>query len=85
VVGDASPVRAAARIQVPVLLIHGEQDPETPMSHSETVNAALVADKVLLIVKGGHCPSLDQTTWATVDSILDRVYPRAASEPNRPQ
>jgi alpha-beta hydrolase superfamily lysophospholipase len=33
----ASPVKAAARIRVPVLLIHGASDKETPPSHSERV------------------------------------------------
>ena len=75
-VDDTSPVKAAARIHVPVILIHGEQDPETPMSHSKEVHAALVAEKRLIIVKGGHCPSLDKDTWTVVDSLLDQVYPR---------
>jgi pimeloyl-ACP methyl ester carboxylesterase len=73
VVDDTSPVKAAARIQVPVILIHGDQDPETPMSHSEKVHAALVAEKRLLIVKGGHCPTFDKNTWAVVDALLNRI------------
>jgi dipeptidyl aminopeptidase/acylaminoacyl peptidase len=40
-VDDVSPVRAAARITVPVLLIHGAADVETPPAHSERVRAAL--------------------------------------------
>jgi len=77
VVDETSPLKAATRTHVPVILIHGDQDPETPMSHSERVHAALTADKRLIIVKGGHCPSLDKNTWAVVDALLDQVFPRA--------
>ncbi|WP_139826240.1 alpha/beta hydrolase family protein [Derxia lacustris] len=36
-----SPVRQAARIQVPVLLLHGKQDTVVPVRHAEAMNAAL--------------------------------------------
>jgi alpha-beta hydrolase superfamily lysophospholipase len=37
---QASPVAAAARIQVPILLIHGPQDLNTPQVHSLRIQAA---------------------------------------------
>src|SRR5206468_1357219 len=40
-VDEVSPVAAAARIAVPVLLIHGALDRDTPPDHSRRVFAAL--------------------------------------------
>jgi pimeloyl-ACP methyl ester carboxylesterase len=49
---DASPLEAAERIRVPVLLIHGQLDHETLPAHSERVLAALHGEKRLLLVPG---------------------------------
>ena len=40
---DLSPARAAARVQTPLLLIHGEADRTIPMHHHERVREALSA------------------------------------------
>jgi uncharacterized protein len=47
---DASSVLAAPAIRVPVLLLHGGKDHETPPRHSQRIFDALVAKKRLLIV-----------------------------------
>jgi uncharacterized protein len=73
-VDEVSPVRAAARIKVPVLVIHGENDRETPAAHSQRVHAALRAPKRLIVVPGaGHNDCLRAEVWREIDSWLDGV------------
>ncbi len=67
-VNAVSPVAAAARITVPVLVIHGATDVETPPSHSERVFAALRGPKRLLLVPDtGHSQSLKTDVWAEIE------------------
>ncbi len=71
-----SPVVAAARITVPVLLIHGADDVETPSDHSQRVLAALAGPKRLMLVAGaGHNYSLGGNVWQEIDAWLERVMP----------
>jgi pimeloyl-ACP methyl ester carboxylesterase len=71
VVNEVSPVRAAARLSIPVLLIHGAVDRETPPAHSERVYQALKEPKrLLLLAKSGHAMSLDEATWRIIDEWL---------------
>jgi uncharacterized protein len=71
--GAVSPVRAAARIHVPVLLVHGEEDGETPVAHSERVFAALAGPRWLRIVPGaGHGDALARV-WAEVEAWISDV------------
>jgi uncharacterized protein len=51
-VAEVSPRLAAARIRVPVLVIHGEQDRETPPAHSQRIYEALAGPRRLLLVLG---------------------------------
>jgi len=69
VVDDVSPVHAASRIKVPVLLIHGAADEDTPADHSRRVFAALAGPKRLLLVPGvGHNRSLSSASvWNEID------------------
>ena len=68
VVDEVSPVHAASRLSIPVLLIHGTADKETTSDHSERVFQALKGRKRLVILpKAGHAPGLDETTWKLVD------------------
>lgn len=54
-VNEVSPVLAAARVRVPVLVIHGEKDHETPPEHSRRVHAAIQTSKRLIVVpNAGH-------------------------------
>jgi uncharacterized protein len=68
-----SPLEAAKRLKVPVLLIHGADDVETLPAHSERVFAALTGPKRLIIVSGsGHNQSLSRRdVWADIDRWLD--------------
>lgn len=65
---DVSPVAAAARIRVPVLVVHGADDRETRPAHSERIYAALPGPKKLLLVPGaGHNDALTADAWRAID------------------
>jgi uncharacterized protein len=52
---EVSPVAAVARAHVPVLLIHGVDDRNIPVRHSETIRAANVRDVSIWEIPGaGH-------------------------------
>lgn len=73
-VDDASPLAAARRITVPVLLIHGAQDTETPPDHSRRVHDALTGSKRLIIVPGaGHNQSLQGAVWGDIEAWIENV------------
>jgi pimeloyl-ACP methyl ester carboxylesterase len=73
-VEEVSPVAAAARIQVPVFLIHGAIDRETPPDHSRRIFDALGGPKRLLILEGaGHNQTLQLSTWTEIENWLDAV------------
>lgn len=74
-VGAVSPEMAARSIRVPVLLIHGERDAETPPNHSRRVFDALPGLKQLLFVTGaGHNQSLHKPeTWNVIDRWIADV------------
>jgi fermentation-respiration switch protein FrsA (DUF1100 family) len=65
---EVSPVAAAPRIRVPVLLIHGADDHETPIAHSERVDRALAGPHQLFRVPGAHHnDALTAASWAQID------------------
>ena len=67
-----SPMHAAARITVPVLLVHGAADADTPPDHSQRVLAALKGRKRLILVPGaGHNGSLRADVWAEIERWID--------------
>ena len=70
-VADASPVRAASRIRVPVLVIHGADDRETPAEHSKRVYPALAGPKTLRIVEGGGHNGPLTMVWAEVEKWIE--------------
>ena len=78
-VDEVSPVRTAARIRVPVLLIHGAADADTPPSHSERVRAALTSRSELLLVPGaGHNQSLSGAeVWTRLQTWVERHHHRS--------
>jgi uncharacterized protein len=77
-VDAVSPLRAAAHIIAPVLLIHGDADVDTPPDHSRRVFAALRGSKRLILVPGaGHNGSLRPSeVWEEIDAWLDGVLVR---------
>jgi pimeloyl-ACP methyl ester carboxylesterase len=73
-VDDVSPVAAAPAITVPVLLIHGDHDAETPYAHALRILAALHEPKRLItVVGGGHRGGLSPQIWRQVDAWLDQA------------
>lgn len=76
-VASVSPVDAAKSLRIPVLLIHGADDVETPPEHSKRIFAALRGPKQLLLVpRAGHAHSLNApTAWAAIDRWLSVVVP----------
>lgn len=79
-VDEVSPLRAAARITVPVLLIHGSADHETPPSHSQRVFDVLRTPKRLILVPGkGHNQSLSDGVWSDIDRWIDEGLTMASA------
>jgi alpha-beta hydrolase superfamily lysophospholipase len=80
-VDAVSPALAAARITVPVLLVHGAADRATLPAHSQRIFAALAGPKRLLIVDGaGHNQSLRSSTWQSIDRWLQDVLDGALAK-----
>ena len=81
-IDDISPRTSAARIGVPVLLLHGTQDGTIKPEHSQRILAALPGEKRLLLVDGAtHYDVLRfPAVWDEIGRFLDgRV--RAALPP----
>jgi pimeloyl-ACP methyl ester carboxylesterase len=73
-VDAVSPKAAAARIRVPVLLIHGAADRETPAAHSQRVFDAVNGPKHLIMVPGaGHNQSLTPAVWTEIERWIDNT------------
>jgi alpha-beta hydrolase superfamily lysophospholipase len=71
-VDDVDSVRAASRIAVPVLLVHGANDRETPVEHSQRIYRRLPGPKKLLVVPAaGHNDALRPEVWAEIDAWID--------------
>jgi hypothetical protein len=81
-VAEVSPQLAAARIRVPVLLIHGEKDRETRAAHSQRIYDALRAPRRLLLVAGrDHNTVLrGEDVWREIEAWLSALaVPQNAS------
>ena len=72
-VDAVSPATAARSIRVPVLLIHGAEDRETPPAHSQRIHDALAGRKRLILVPGaGHNQSLSgPAQWSEIERWVD--------------
>ena len=70
-----SPERSAARIKVPVLVIHGTADDATSPEHSQRIYAALTGPKKLMLVDGArHTQSLARPeVWDAIEQWIDSV------------
>jgi pimeloyl-ACP methyl ester carboxylesterase len=70
-----SPVKAAAKITVPVLVIHGTADDATSPEHSKRIYEALAGPKRLILVDGArHTQSLARAdVWDTIDKWIDEL------------
>ncbi len=71
---DISPELAARRIKVPVLLIHGAEDKDTPPEHSRRILSNLSGPKSLILVPGaGHSEALSGSAWQEIEKWIDSV------------
>jgi pimeloyl-ACP methyl ester carboxylesterase len=74
VVGEVSPLRAAASITVPAFIIHGALDTGTRPAHSERVYDALRGPKRLhLVPNAGHNDALRGDVWSLIENWLDEL------------
>jgi pimeloyl-ACP methyl ester carboxylesterase len=72
-VAAVSPVLAAARIRVPVLLVHGEDDGQTSVAHSRRIFTALAGPKEYRQIPGaGHNDALTRA-WPGVERWIHEV------------
>jgi len=80
---EASPVALAARITVPVLLLHGADDRKTPPEHSRRIAAALPAPHRLNLLPGvGHDEILGRAeAWREIEAFLAESAAGAAGAP----
>jgi len=79
-VDAVSPVSAAAHMTIPVLLIHGALDHETPPDHSQRVFDALPGPKRLIVVPGvGHNQSLSGPVWRDIDEWISAIGSNSAA------
>jgi dipeptidyl aminopeptidase/acylaminoacyl peptidase len=73
-VDAVSPLAAAREIKIPVLLVHGAADSDTPPDHSRRVLAALAGPKRLILVPGArHNESLHREVWDDIERWLEEV------------
>ncbi len=74
-VDAVSPQESARRISVPVLLIHGALDHETPPEHSRRIFDSLRGQRRLLLVDGvGHNQSLQPASvWTEIENWIESV------------
>ena len=74
IVDEVSPVRAAAHLTIPVLVIHGARDRDTLPVNSERVYAALAGPKKLLMIPGAaHNDVLGREAWEQIELWLSSV------------
>jgi len=74
-VDAVSPARAADRIAVPVLLIHGDADVDTPPAHSRRVFDRLKGPKRLILVPGApHNGSLRPDVWREIEAFVASLW-----------
>lgn len=74
VVDDVSPLKAAVAISVPVLIIHGKDDLDTPIAHSQRVFEALRAPKKMIVVPGaGHNDALRPEIWTQIQDWTESL------------
>jgi uncharacterized protein len=83
---QASPVRAAASIRVPVLLIHGARDRDTGPDHSRRIYDALAGEKRLIVVdNAGHGQSLSgPDVWKEIEDWVRRLIETGQKLPAHP-
>lgn len=71
-VEDVSPLAAARRISVPVLVVHGDNDQHTSPDHSRRIHAALRGPRRLILVPDGtHDGGIGSDAWNAIDCWIE--------------
>jgi pimeloyl-ACP methyl ester carboxylesterase len=82
VADEVSPVRAAAALTIPVLVIHGEFDRDTSPEHSRRIYAALGGPKQLVIVSNaGHNDVLRTNVWTQIEDWVGTLPIGSSPQP----
>lgn len=71
-----SPVKAAARIDVPVLLIHGARDRDTLPIHSQRVFDTLRSQKQMVTINAAHNDAVNSATLSLIEEWLNQNWNR---------
>jgi len=80
-VDAVNPASAALGITVPVLLVHGDADTDTPVAHSRRVFANLHGPKRLIVVPGArHNGSLRAEVWEEIEQWVLLSAPLASGK-----
>jgi fermentation-respiration switch protein FrsA (DUF1100 family) len=67
-------LRAAATLTIPVFIIHGALDGNTPPIHSQRVYDAIRGPRKLLLVPGvGHNDALRGDVWVEIEKWIDSL------------
>ncbi len=76
-IAGVSPLRDAAKIQVPVLLLHGQKDDVTRPVHSQQLAAALPGPHELMLLPAADHDSVlkYEEAWAAITRLLDKIPP----------
>jgi len=73
-VADVSPEVAARSLHVPLLLLHGEDDDETPPSHSRRIARADPSARLVLVRHAGHNGVLGRPeAWQAITEFLSAL------------
>jgi dienelactone hydrolase len=76
-----APLTTIARLRVPVLLIHGAEDPVVPLADAEALQSAAPAGTDLLVIPGvGHSTIGDFLTVAPAVTVFIHRALQSASE-----
>ena len=77
-IDEISPAEAAQEITVPVLIIHGADDTDTPPAHSQRIFDSLTGSKrFILVPAAGHNESLQGESWSEIESWVNEVIDAA--------
>ena len=77
-IDDVSSTAAAAKVHVPVFVLHGATDDQTAPENSQRVFDALTGPKKLVMVPGaGHFDVLTNDAWKQIDDWIEANGPRS--------
>lgn len=74
---ETTPVKAVARLDTPILFIHGSKDSVVPLAMNDKLYQSCVADKERVVIEGAdhsNCAMTDYPTYEkTVKAFIERI------------